>query len=105
MPPGFETDLRYHRCQAMDYAKLDPALIRALTSRGDDDEERLSVFIRIAGDLDQDARDRLTDLGCRGLRPGQRVLTADLAIPALRDLVDKNWVLTLSLAGKSRPLK
>ena len=87
----------------MDYGKLDGALAMAL-GRGSSRPERLTVFIRIAPELADDAKSLLESYGFDTSGELTAPVSADLRPDEIANLSEQPWVTSIRLARTLRPL-
>jgi hypothetical protein len=85
-----------------DHAKLDAALASALEDVPDSEARVLPVFVEMAGELPEDGRAMLSELGVG--EPTGSVATASLSARQVADLSDQPWVRYLRLSGRLRLL-
>ena len=85
-----------------DHAKLDAALASALEDVPDPEARVLPVFLEMAGELPEDGRSMLSELGVG--EPTGNVATASLSARQVADLSDQPWVRYLRLSGRLRLL-
>jgi hypothetical protein len=85
-----------------DHAKLDAALASALEDLTDPEARVLPVFVEMAGELPEDGRSMLSELGVG--EPTGSMATASLSARQVAELSDQPWVRYLRLSGRLRLL-
>ncbi|HYR91483.1 MAG TPA: hypothetical protein VE422_45945 [Terriglobia bacterium] len=88
----------------MNQSKLDGGLAAALLRREPSAEVLLSVFIRTAPQLTQDARKILGTCGVDTSNERATVFAADLSRQQVDELSEQSWVVSIQLGQQARPL-
>ncbi|MDJ0557464.1 MAG: hypothetical protein QNJ68_24050 [Microcoleaceae cyanobacterium MO_207.B10] len=86
----------------MDYRKLDPALMNALSKVKESQKQALEVFVRTMEIPSEIEASFLQQLGVRGVNHHRCTFTARLSAQAVTELSNQPWVHNLKLARKFR---
>jgi hypothetical protein len=90
---------------AVNYSKLDAALVSALKNLKGSQERDLSVFIHTGRPLDADEQTMLRKVGVSDLGENKRIFTAMVSESDVEELSNQPWVKQIKLSKTLHPLR